>query len=148
MLVHDPVLVPSRGSSPTYSVPQGSFRRVLPSATDVPVSPATGREPEPRRMQGPKGSPLLQELLARDTVQVELIPEKKGLFLKHVEYQVASQVQCRVLGDDRVTGQTGAQMRTQSEGPGSAFRCTNPGLTSLTRVPACVPINSDDQYRY
>ncbi|XP_049644610.1 sorting nexin-8 [Suncus etruscus] len=42
-------------------------------------------------MQGPQGSPLLQELLARDTVQVELIPEKKGLFLKHVEYQVASQ---------------------------------------------------------
>ncbi|PNI35148.1 SNX8 isoform 11, partial [Pan troglodytes] len=42
-------------------------------------------------MQMPQGNPLLlshtlQELLARDTVQVELIPEKKGLFLKHVEY--------------------------------------------------------------
>lgn len=48
-------------------------------------------------MQGPQGDPLLlscslQELLARDTVQVELIPEKKGLFLKHVEYEVSSQV--------------------------------------------------------
>uniref|UniRef100_A0A8C5EN97 PX domain-containing protein n=1 Tax=Gouania willdenowi TaxID=441366 RepID=A0A8C5EN97_GOUWI len=33
----------------------------------------------------------LDKILARDTVQVELIPEKKGLFLKHVEYQVTSQ---------------------------------------------------------
>lgn len=45
----------------------------------------------------PQGNPLLlsytlQELLAKDTVQVELIPEKKGLFLKHVEYEVSSQV--------------------------------------------------------
>ncbi|XP_021503228.1 sorting nexin-8 [Meriones unguiculatus] len=51
---------------------------------------------DPRRMQMPQGNPLLlsytlQELLARDTVQVELIPEKKGLFLKHVEYEVSSQ---------------------------------------------------------
>lgn len=36
-------------------------------------------------------SQTLDKLLARDTVQVELIPEKKGLFLKHVEYQVTSQ---------------------------------------------------------
>ena len=36
-------------------------------------------------------SQTLDKLLARDTVQVELIPEKKGLFLKHVEYQVISQ---------------------------------------------------------
>ncbi|XP_039327351.1 sorting nexin-8-like isoform X2 [Saimiri boliviensis] len=47
-------------------------------------------------MQMPQGNPLLlthslQELLARDTVQVELIPEKKGLFLKRVEYEVSSQ---------------------------------------------------------
>ncbi|XP_007467474.1 PREDICTED: sorting nexin-8 [Lipotes vexillifer] len=47
-------------------------------------------------MQMPPGNPLLlsltlQELLARDAVQVELIPEKKGLFLKHVEYEVSSQ---------------------------------------------------------
>lgn len=35
-------------------------------------------------------SQTLDKLLARDTVQVELIPEKKGLFLKHVEYQVTS----------------------------------------------------------
>lgn len=37
-------------------------------------------------------SQTLDELLGKDTVQVELIPEKKGLFLKHVEYQVTSQV--------------------------------------------------------
>ncbi|XP_037671154.1 sorting nexin-8 isoform X2 [Choloepus didactylus] len=54
------------------------------------------RDADPRRMQVPPGNPLLlsytlQELLARDTVQVELIPEKKGLFLKHVEYEVSSQ---------------------------------------------------------
>nr|XP_044999989.1 sorting nexin-8 isoform X2 [Jaculus jaculus] len=54
------------------------------------------RDPDPDRMQMPPGNPLLlsytlQELLARDTVQVELIPEKKGLFLKHVEYEVSSQ---------------------------------------------------------
>lgn len=53
------------------------------------------REPDSFRMQMPQGNPLLlshtlQELLARDTVQVELIPEKKGLFLKHVEYEVSS----------------------------------------------------------
>uniref|UniRef100_A0A668ACZ4 Sorting nexin 8a n=1 Tax=Myripristis murdjan TaxID=586833 RepID=A0A668ACZ4_9TELE len=36
-------------------------------------------------------SQTLDKLLAKDTVQVELIPEKKGLFLKHVEYQVTSQ---------------------------------------------------------
>lgn len=36
-------------------------------------------------------SETLDKLLSRDTVQVELIPEKKGLFLKHVEYQVTSQ---------------------------------------------------------
>ncbi|XP_008327486.1 sorting nexin-8a [Cynoglossus semilaevis] len=36
-------------------------------------------------------SHTLDKLLAIDTIQVELIPEKKGLFLKHVEYQVTSQ---------------------------------------------------------
>lgn len=34
----------------------------------------------------------LANLLGKDTIQVELIPEKKGLFLKHVEYQVTSEV--------------------------------------------------------
>lgn len=34
----------------------------------------------------------LAELLMKDTIKVELIPEKKGLFLKHVEYQVTSDV--------------------------------------------------------
>lgn len=48
------------------------------------------------RMQPAQENPLLvsqtlNKLLARDTVQVELIPEKKGLFLKHVEYQITSQ---------------------------------------------------------
>jgi hypothetical protein len=27
-----------------------------------------------------------------DTIEVDLVPEKKGLFLKHVEYQVSSKV--------------------------------------------------------
>ncbi|XP_077763685.1 sorting nexin-8 isoform X9 [Canis aureus] len=67
------------------------------------------RDPYPNRMQMPQGNPLLlsytlQELLARDTVQVELIPEKKGLFLKHVEYEVSSQLclsqGARFLGSD------------------------------------------------
>ncbi|KAH0632006.1 hypothetical protein JD844_019998, partial [Phrynosoma platyrhinos] len=53
------------------------------------------KEPEESLMQTPPGSPLvlshtLPELLSKDTVQVELIPEKKGLFLKHVEYEVTS----------------------------------------------------------
>ncbi|KAG9349822.1 hypothetical protein JZ751_026175 [Albula glossodonta] len=48
------------------------------------------------RMQPTQESPLvvtqtLAQLLERDSVQVELIPEKKGLFLKHVEYQITSQ---------------------------------------------------------
>ncbi|KAI5221473.1 Sorting Nexin-8 [Manis pentadactyla] len=68
----------------------------LPAA-DLPLPQVSEqRDPEPTQMQGPQGDPLLlscslQELLARDTVQVELIPEKKGLFLKHVEYEVSSQ---------------------------------------------------------
>nr|XP_057906185.1 sorting nexin-8a isoform X2 [Doryrhamphus excisus] len=33
----------------------------------------------------------LDQLLDTDCIQVEIIPEKKGLFLKHVEYQVTSQ---------------------------------------------------------
>ncbi|XP_065416176.1 sorting nexin-8 isoform X1 [Chrysemys picta bellii] len=53
------------------------------------------KDPEQLLMQTPQGNPLLlshtlQELLSKDTVQVELIPEKKGLFLKHVEYEVSS----------------------------------------------------------
>lgn len=64
-------------------------------------------------MQVPPGNPLLlsltlQELLARDAVQVELVPEKKGLFLKHVEYEVSSQVPAGVgLG---VAGKTPQRM--------------------------------------
>ncbi|XP_044768119.1 sorting nexin-8-like, partial [Neomonachus schauinslandi] len=65
--------------------------------SDLPTPQVSERrDPHPSRMQMPQGNPLLlsytlQELLARDTVQVELIPEKKGLFLKHVEYEVSSQ---------------------------------------------------------
>ncbi|KAL6082663.1 hypothetical protein STEG23_005863, partial [Scotinomys teguina] len=68
-----------------------------PPATGPQTSQVTERRDlDPGRMQMPQGNPLLlsytlQELLARDTVQVELIPEKKGLFLKHVEYEVSSQ---------------------------------------------------------
>lgn len=54
-------------------------------------------------MQTPQGNPLLlshtlQELLSKDSVQVELIPEKKGLFLKHVEYEVSSKVMWKGFG--------------------------------------------------
>ncbi|XP_066129606.1 sorting nexin-8 isoform X1 [Saccopteryx bilineata] len=68
-----------------------------PPAADLPAPQVSEqRDLDPSRMQMPQGNPLmlshtLQELLARDTVQVELIPEKKGLFLKHVEYEVSSQ---------------------------------------------------------
>ncbi|XP_048186252.1 sorting nexin-8 isoform X2 [Perognathus longimembris pacificus] len=83
---------------------------VVPAAAETEADgeadlPATGlpmpqdikhRLVDSSQMQRPQGNPLLlsyslQELLARDTVQVELIPEKKGLFLKHVEYEVSSQ---------------------------------------------------------
>lgn len=55
------------------------------------------KDPDETPMQPPPGNPLvlphtLQDLLGKDTVQVELIPEKKGLFLKHVEYEVSSKV--------------------------------------------------------
>ncbi|XP_045432883.1 sorting nexin-8 isoform X2 [Pipistrellus kuhlii] len=68
----------------------------LPAAGLPPPPASEPRDPDPRRMQVPPGNPLLlshtlPELLARDAVQVELIPEKKGLFLKHVEYEVSSQ---------------------------------------------------------
>ena len=33
-----------------------------------------------------------RELCELDTVKVELLPEKKGLILKHVEYEITSQV--------------------------------------------------------
>uniref|UniRef100_A0A8C5R384 PX domain-containing protein n=1 Tax=Leptobrachium leishanense TaxID=445787 RepID=A0A8C5R384_9ANUR len=51
--------------------------------------------PEALTMQGTERNPMvlsysLQDLFGHDTVQVELIPEKKGLFLKHVEYEVSS----------------------------------------------------------
>uniref|UniRef100_A0A8B9YKY2 Sorting nexin-8 n=1 Tax=Bos mutus grunniens TaxID=30521 RepID=A0A8B9YKY2_BOSMU len=65
--------------------------------THSPVPPVSEpRAPDAGQMQVPPGNPLLlsltlQELLARDAVQVELVPEKKGLFLKHVEYEVSSQ---------------------------------------------------------
>lgn len=69
----------------------------MPRSTELP-RPELG---EPRglsalRMQPAQEDALtmthtLDKLLVRDTVQMELIPEKKGLFLKHVEYQVTSE---------------------------------------------------------
>lgn len=56
-------------------------------------------------------SQTLDKLLARDSVQVELIPEKKGLFLKHVEYQLTSQV--------RVPLNTSPQADTEDRPPPS-----------------------------
>ncbi|XP_067238542.1 sorting nexin-8a [Chanodichthys erythropterus] len=54
------------------------------------------KELQSLKMQSVQESPLilsltLAELLKKDTIKVELIPEKKGLFLKHVEYQVTSE---------------------------------------------------------
>ncbi|XP_076865329.1 sorting nexin-8a isoform X2 [Brachyhypopomus gauderio] len=48
------------------------------------------------RLQVAQQNPLLisvtlANLLGKDAIQVELIPEKKGLFLKHVEYQITSE---------------------------------------------------------
>nr|XP_035147776.2 LOW QUALITY PROTEIN: sorting nexin-8-like [Callithrix jacchus] len=68
----------------------------LPTPQAIEPQAIVPRAPAPSRMQMPQGNLLLlshslQELLARDTVQVELIPEKKGLFLKHAEYEVSSQ---------------------------------------------------------
>ncbi|XP_011376819.1 sorting nexin-8 isoform X2 [Pteropus medius] len=68
-----------------------------PLAADLPVPQVNEqRDLDPGRMQMLQGNPLLlphslQELLAKDTVQVALVPERKGLFLKHVEYEVSSQ---------------------------------------------------------
>uniref|UniRef100_A0A2K5F4A4 PX domain-containing protein n=1 Tax=Aotus nancymaae TaxID=37293 RepID=A0A2K5F4A4_AOTNA len=68
----------------------------LPMPQAVEPQAIVQRAPAPSRMQMLQGNPLLlfhglQQLLARDTVQVELIPEKKGLFLMHVVYEVSSQ---------------------------------------------------------
>lgn len=71
-------------------------RSVSPAGLPAPQVSEQG-DPDPGRMQMLQGNPLLlphslQELLAKDTVQVALVPERKGLFLKHVEYEVSSQV--------------------------------------------------------
>lgn len=95
------------------------------SPAGLPPPPASERrDPDPRRMQVPPGNPLLlshtlQELLARDSVQVELIPEKKGLFLKHVEYEVSSQVPA-----GRAGGRPGLGL---GKGPGMAGSQAAPG---------------------
>nr|XP_055046561.1 sorting nexin-8a [Misgurnus anguillicaudatus] len=54
------------------------------------------KEMQSLKMQSAQDNPLilsltLSELLMKDTIRVELIPEKKGLFLKHVEYQITSE---------------------------------------------------------
>ena len=38
-----------------------------------------------------------QEMCNFDSIQVSLVPEKKGIFLKHVEYEVSSQVSNKFL---------------------------------------------------
>ncbi|XP_048724245.1 sorting nexin-8 isoform X3 [Caretta caretta] len=73
-------------------VPAGSGGAASDLAKPPVIEP---KDPEQLLMQTPQRNPLLlshtlQELLSKDTVQVELIPEKKGLFLKHVEYEVSS----------------------------------------------------------
>ena len=96
----------------------------LLSAGSLPSEPGA---PDAGRMQAPPGNPLLlsltlQELLARDAVQVELVPEKKGLFLKHVEYAVSSQVHL---------GGGGGAGKTPSAGPR-----VRPWLTAPWQAPA------------
>ncbi|XP_053349285.1 sorting nexin-8a [Clarias gariepinus] len=54
------------------------------------------KELQALRLQPVRENPLfmslsLANLLGKDTIKVELIPEKKGLFLKHVEYQITSE---------------------------------------------------------
>ncbi|MCJ8746447.1 hypothetical protein PDJAM_G00141910 [Pangasius djambal] len=54
------------------------------------------KELQALRIQPAQDNPLLMSLslanlLGKDTIKMELIPEKKGLFLKHVEYQVTSE---------------------------------------------------------
>uniref|UniRef100_A0A2K5F8Q4 PX domain-containing protein n=1 Tax=Aotus nancymaae TaxID=37293 RepID=A0A2K5F8Q4_AOTNA len=68
----------------------------LPTPQAVEPQATVQQAPAPSQMQMPQGNPLLlshslQELLARDTVQVEFILEKRSLFLKHMEYKVSSQ---------------------------------------------------------
>uniref|UniRef100_A0A2K5RFD8 PX domain-containing protein n=1 Tax=Cebus imitator TaxID=2715852 RepID=A0A2K5RFD8_CEBIM len=68
----------------------------LPMPQAVEPQAIVQRAPAPSGMQMLQGNPLLlshslQELLAREVeVETELIPEKKGLFLKHVVYEVSS----------------------------------------------------------
>jgi len=39
-----------------------------------------------------------------DVIEVDLVPEKKGLFLKHVEYQVSSKVMTSLTSQDLSCG--------------------------------------------
>ena len=103
------------------------------------------------RMQMPPGNPLLlsltlQELLARDAVQVELIPEKKGLLLEHVEYEVSSQVPAGAGGGGGVKGRArcaclalcGAPAQPPAPPRGSTYSrfrgCGTLHLRTLTRA--------------
>ncbi|ETE58585.1 Sorting nexin-8, partial [Ophiophagus hannah] len=77
-----------RGRRASFAIPLSPLDLGEPQVSDP-------KDPEEPLMQKPPGSPLvlphtLQELLSKDTIQVQLIPEKKGLFLKHVEYEVSS----------------------------------------------------------
>uniref|UniRef100_A0A8C6KAJ1 Sorting nexin 8a n=1 Tax=Nothobranchius furzeri TaxID=105023 RepID=A0A8C6KAJ1_NOTFU len=78
--------------------PTGPPQKTVPVCLIELPKPQLGepRELNALRMQPAQDDVLtisetLDKLLDRDTVQVELIPEKKGLFLKHVEYQLTSQ---------------------------------------------------------
>ncbi|WAQ95769.1 SNX8-like protein [Mya arenaria] len=79
----------------------------LPKATMLQIWEATDKLPKPTlgdlselrsasvRLRRQKTPNVLgfafDELVGLDTVKVELLPEKKGLILKHVEYEVTSQ---------------------------------------------------------
>lgn len=116
-------------------------------------------------MQMLQGNPLLlphslQELLAKDTVQVALVPERKGLFLKHVEYEVSSQVptdhvrggrvwagMCAEEGQGAAGRRAEAQDRCQSRAAQQACPCASwlslasPSLRSRTqRLRTPVPV--------
>lgn len=110
-------------------------------------------------MQMLQGNPLLlphslQELLAKDTVQVALVPERKGLFLKHVEYEVSSQVptdhvrggasgqgcvrrRARALQGAEPRPRTGCQSRAAQQACPCAswLSLASPSLRSRTPVP-------------
>lgn len=53
------------------------------------------------------------ELCKLDTIKVELVPEKKGLILKHVEYEVTSQVSWSIFFGYEVTSYKALKKKTK-----------------------------------